>query len=806
METNQTFLEGLQQSVRQSSQPRDIYEKQIRADAAYFVIPVVVFFTFVAALSLWFVASPTLWRPAPIFISVGSVIVGRYCWYLLRRQEELVIERVGFIFCISHILFITLVFVSLWPEFVVIPYLYLIFVMIAGHIIYPQAGFYMWYLSCVAMIVSILVRGGSLTQHIIPLLAPIVLGGVFSVVTYFVMQDWVTAVLSASRSHLLASKQRDELYVLKGELEQARDRQNGLYTELNTIAGVGRQMVSLLDLDVLLQFMAKAIHEEMGYAYVSIFLIKQNSEQLLLLADAESEHLKSRYPTIYPVSINANHIIAQAAKRKTVLSVNQINQGDYPPHPYQRSYAFAEIVFPLVVRSELMGVLNIQSTSSTSFDGDSLKNLQTLADQAAIAIYNATLYQEILLRHQLMTTLNDINRAISSTLNIDHVLDLILSNLEDLVSCNRTAILLLEKDQLQIVAHRGFPETSGPERVRIRLKRHGDAFTTIRTTMEPVRFDDAAAHETWQGVEGLTQTRSWLGAPLIENDKVIGMLSLARVRVSPFTDAEMELTVAFASQVSVALGNAQAFDKMTQARAEAERANRLKGRFISNMSHEFKTPLNGIINMTGFVLDGVLGDVNEKQQGALQHTVDSGHHLLSMVNDILDVTKFEAGMMKIPFVDVDILVLLQEIAVLAVGLVKGRAVEVRTDYPDTLPLVEGNRRRIRQILLNLVSNAVKYTAEGSISITAQLIESGEEMHIAVADTGIGIPDEDKEFVFESFGQAQNNIDNPLSTGLGLPIAKQLVGLHHGRIWFESVMDKGSTFYVCLPIRQPEENK
>ena len=123
-------------------------------------------------------------------------------------------------------------------------------------------------------------------------MAPILLGGVFAAVTFFIMQDWVTAVLAASRSHLLASKQRDELYLLKGDLEQARDRQDGLYAELNTIADVGRQLVSLLDLNVLLQFMAKSIHEEMGYAYVSIFLIKQNSEQLLLLADAESDHLK----------------------------------------------------------------------------------------------------------------------------------------------------------------------------------------------------------------------------------------------------------------------------------------------------------------------------------------------------------------------------------------------------------------------------------------------------------------------------------------------------------------------------------
>ncbi len=799
---DKSIFRSLASDLTCAPEARDSYEKQIRTDTSFFIIPIFSSFTLLACLLMWFGAEPPFYLFLPVTIAVSSVVISRICWQILRTGGVFAVELAGLIFCISHSLFVGLAFWDLWPAAELIPYFFALIVLIASHIIYPQAGFYIWYLSCGLLVAGLYAQGSLNSESVLELVPAVILGGVTAVLGYFLMQDWVTAVLAASRSHLLASRQRDQLYELTEELEKARDRQIGLYAELNTISDIGRQIVSELDLDQLLSQMAHTMHDQLKYAYIAIFLYDPAKNHLLLQAQQESKHLRSREMTIYPLALNAPHIISQAAQRKVLLQTQRLEDEEFPSHPYQRSYTFTEVAIPLLVGENLLGVLNIQSTTARPFASDSLQNMQVLADQAAIAVYNATLYKEISLSRDLMAKLNTISRAISGTLQVDLVFDLILNNLIELIEMSRVSILLLEGNGLRVVAHHGFPASSNPMEINVRLQTHGDAFNAIRNTLRPLAIDDVTQFSTWQQLAGLTQTRSWLGAPLIKNETVIGMLSLSRTVLQPFTTEEIELTSAFAAQASVALDNAQTFSAMTQARSEAERANKLKGQFISNMSHEFKTPLNGIINMTGFVLDGVMGDVNQEQSKALQQTVDNGHHLLSMVNDILDITKFEAGMLKIPFTPVNVMTIFDAIYEIAQGLVLDRSLEIRANRPDEAPIVRGSRRRIRQILLNLVSNAIKYTPSGYVDMDMSILEDGY-VQISVSDTGIGIPQEDQDFVFESFAQAQNNIDNPLSTGLGLPITKHLVDLHRGRIWFESTVDVGSTFYVCLPLDHDE---
>ena len=237
--------------------------------------------------------------------------------------------------------------------------------------------------------------------------------------------------------------------------------------------------------------------------------------------------------------------------------------------------------------------------------------------------------------------------------------------------------------------------------------------------------------------------------------------------------------------------------ELDQARRTAEEADRFKSEFLAHMSHELRTPLNAILNFTAFVSDGLMGEVNQEQVDTLQKVIDSGNHLLSLINDVLDISKIEAGMMSLFIEDVDLNAALNSTVSIAKGLVKGKPIELVVEIQDNLPHINGDRRRIRQIFLNLVSNAVKFTPKGSVTIHAY--RGKEAVLVSVTDTGIGVSPEDMSNIFEPFKQAKHELRNVIGTGLGLPICKHFVEAHGGRIWIESQLGAGSTFFVLLPI-------
>jgi signal transduction histidine kinase len=253
-----------------------------------------------------------------------------------------------------------------------------------------------------------------------------------------------------------------------------------------------------------------------------------------------------------------------------------------------------------------------------------------------------------------------------------------------------------------------------------------------------------------------------------------------------------------AEQIAIAVRNAQLFAEAHQARQEAEQANRVKSQFLASMSHELRTPLNAILNFTQFVSSGMLGTVNEEQVDTLGKVVYSGQHLLGLINDVLDISKIEAGALKLfiePNVD-----LAQEASIVtdsARTLVGQKPVEIQLEVAPNLPHIVGDKRRIRQIMLNLVSNACKFTDKGSIRITLEAQQ--DNIVFAVHDTGAGIAPEDQGMIFELFRQSQTGLRQGEGTGLGLPISRRLAVAHGGSVWLESALGQGSTFYVSLPV-------
>lgn len=239
--------------------------------------------------------------------------------------------------------------------------------------------------------------------------------------------------------------------------------------------------------------------------------------------------------------------------------------------------------------------------------------------------------------------------------------------------------------------------------------------------------------------------------------------------------------------------------QLVEARALAEQANQIKSQFLASVSHELRTPLNGIINFSAFVSEGVFGPVNEKQKNALVDVSKNADHLLSLINDVLDISKIESGSLKLFIEDnINLTVELDDVIRNGETLVGKKPVQFVRNIDADLPLMRGDKRRIRQIMFNIVSNACKFTEKGTIEVSAH--HDGGKIHMSVRDTGPGIAPHDYAAVFETFKQTETGLRSGGGTGLGMPISQRLAEAHGGQMWLESVVGQGSTFHVELPVR------
>jgi signal transduction histidine kinase/CheY-like chemotaxis protein len=302
-------------------------------------------------------------------------------------------------------------------------------------------------------------------------------------------------------------------------------------------------------------------------------------------------------------------------------------------------------------------------------------------------------------------------------------------------------------------------------------------------------------------VEGST-----LSVPIIgQQDEAIGMVEFERdLDLAPWTENDKALVSAVSQQLALALQDVRSYELTQHALVEMRKADQLKSQFLANMSHELRTPLNSIIGFSRVILKGIDGPITETQEHDLNAIYSAGQHLLGLINNILDFSKIESGKMELSITDLDLSVIIEEVIATAMGLVEDRPIELLMDIPDDLPLIQADNIRTRQILLNLLSNAAKFTEEGHIGISARAEFSGENevMRVSVFDTGNGIALEDQSKLFEPFSQVDASPDTQLGgTGLGLSICKHLVELQGGRIWVDSVPGTGSTFAFTIPLKK-----
>ena len=470
------------------------------------------------------------------------------------------------------------------------------------------------------------------------------------------------------------------------------------------------------------------------------------------------------------------------------------------------------LMVPMLRDDRVVGLISVTRAAAGTFSEDEIALLATFADQAVIAIENVRLFTELQARTaDLMRSvgeleaLGEVGRAISSTLDLDRVLETIVSRADALAGTDGGAIYEFDETTraFHLRATHRFPEEFVAALRATPLVYGQGSVGRAAAERQPVQISDineAAAYDN--RVRDLVLRagyRSLLSVPLMSEDEVVGVLLVNRRVPGEFPPRIVELLRTFGAQSALAIQNARLFSEIEDKSRELEAANRHKDEFLASMSHELRTPLNAVIGFSEVLLERMFGDVNAKQEEYLNDILASGRHLLSLINDILDLAKIEAGRMELDVEDFDLAAAVDNALVLVRERATRKGLALETALDAGLGSARGDQRKIKQVLVNLLSNAVKFTPEGGrIEVRGQRVNGHAE--VSVTDTGIGIAPEDHEAVFEEFRQVGTDYAKKHEgTGLGLALARKFVELHGGRIWLKSRPGEGSTFTFTIPV-------
>jgi signal transduction histidine kinase len=297
--------------------------------------------------------------------------------------------------------------------------------------------------------------------------------------------------------------------------------------------------------------------------------------------------------------------------------------------------------------------------------------------------------------------------------------------------------------------------------------------------------------------------RARMAAPLLAGEDIVGMLVVRRRTPGEFAKNTVDLIKTFAAQSALAIQNARLFHEIEDKSQQLEVASQHKSQFLANMSHELRTPLNAILGYTELMTDGAYGEPSEKMLGVLKRLEANGRHLLGLINDVLDLSKIEAGQLVLELSDYCVQDIAQTVRSTLEPLAADKKLAFKLDLSPELPPGHGDGRRLTQVLINLVGNAIKFTDAGEVAIKAEA--NNGSFHVSVRDTGPGISAADQAKLFQEFQQADNAITRKKGgTGLGLAISKRIIEMHGGRIWVDSIVGQGSTFSFTLPVRVEQQ--
>ena len=414
-----------------------------------------------------------------------------------------------------------------------------------------------------------------------------------------------------------------------------------------------------------------------------------------------------------------------------------------------------------------------------------------------------TLEEQVEDRTHQLEVVASLSSHLNAILDVDPLLAELVTQVQNNFDYYHTQIYLLDESEQNLLLAAGTGD-AGTKMMQEGFSIPWDAPSSIiaraARRSEVVSVDNVRATEDWLPNENLPDTFAEMAVPIIREGKVVGVLDVQEDSVGGLDEGDANLLRSLSGHIAIAITNARLYDNQIQLAEDLRQADQTKTQFLASMSHELRTPLNAIMNFTEMVAMGMMGNVNDEQKNLLTQSLDSSQHLLNLINDVLDISKIQAGKLSL-FVedDVNLYDELDTAVNMVKPLLKDSPVQLIQEVDDDLPLLSGDKRRIRQIMLNLLSNATKFTDEGSI--TMRVANENDHVLFAVIDTGTGISEEMQSLIFQPFVQTASGIRHAEGTGLGMPITKSLVEAHDGKIWVESVVGEGSAFYVSLPLNR-----
>ncbi len=576
------------------------------------------------------------------------------------------------------------------------------------------------------------------------------------------------------------------------------------------------------DVEALAQVIVTTVQQEFQKSNCSLVLVESGQDALRRIAVAGpfAEQVSQ-----VGLSLSRPGIVASAITSGQVYNVADVQKhtGYLAGWPEARS----ELVIPLKVGDQVIGAIDMQSDRHNAFDEDDERLLISFAERATLALMNARLFNEVQQRAAQLAALHDIELTISSSLEPDQVYSAIVQQSAELLDCQVAHLVAWDQKVQRGTGLASYsPQPNLIVDRQFRLEDSGLAPELLESG-KPIVVNDAAKNKLikpfWRQI---FQIQAMLALPLVYRDSVLGFLFLIeteRPRVWP-TD-QIDLAESLAAQTAVALQNTRLYQQTKRHAAELEqrvaqrteelqrvnaqllRAMQAKDAFLASMSHELRTPLNAIMLRGEIMQMEGQGDLSQKQKRSLAIIQESANHLLTLINDILDVAKIEAGKLSLTTDPMSVQSLCQSSLRLIKEMASQKQIQVSSDIDEDAVVLWGDGRRLKQVLVNLLSNAVKFTPEGGqVGLEVRGDADQDRIRFVVWDTGIGIAEEDMPALFKSFSQIDNSLARKYEgTGLGLALAYRLVALHNGSISVESKVGQGSRFTVSLPW-PPEQRR